>query len=146
METRNIFLRTLLTITVPEIRTTGGTTPVVTHCATRAEFRTSYHVWSGFSQCHYAGSSPAGGPVVPGPPIWNRCPPFHVWSLGCCIHPILYLKIVTHPSGFWPLHLVSGPPAVKSWRRACHYDSWIAKSLSKSDIQRGFPIVLARFA
>jgi len=30
----SIFPRTLLTITVPEIRTTGGTT----HCATRAEF------------------------------------------------------------------------------------------------------------
>jgi len=28
----------LLTITAPEIRTTGGTTPIVTHCATRAEF------------------------------------------------------------------------------------------------------------
>jgi len=28
----------------------------------------------------------------------------------------------------------------------CHYDSWMATSLSKSDIQRGFPIVLARFA
>jgi len=23
------------------------------------------------------------------------------------------------PSGFWPLHLVFGPPAAKSWRRAC---------------------------
>ena len=33
-----ILPRTLLTITVPEIRTTGGTTPIVTHCATRAEF------------------------------------------------------------------------------------------------------------
>ena len=34
----SIFPRTLLTITVPEIRTTGGKTPIVTHCATRAEF------------------------------------------------------------------------------------------------------------
>ena len=34
----SIFPRTLLIITVPEIRTTGGTTPIVTHCATRAEF------------------------------------------------------------------------------------------------------------
>jgi len=33
----SIFLRTLLTITIPKIRTTGGT-PIVTHCATRAEF------------------------------------------------------------------------------------------------------------
>jgi len=32
----SIFPRTLLTITVPEVRTTGGTTPIVTHCATRA--------------------------------------------------------------------------------------------------------------
>jgi len=34
----SIFPRTLLTITVPEIRTIGETTPIVTHCATRAEF------------------------------------------------------------------------------------------------------------
>jgi len=33
----SIFPRTLLTITVPDIRTTGGTTPIVTLCATRAE-------------------------------------------------------------------------------------------------------------
>ena len=33
-----IFPRTLLTITVPEIRTTGGTAPIVTHCATHAGF------------------------------------------------------------------------------------------------------------
>ena len=34
----SIFPRTLLTITIPEIRTTEGTTPIVTHCAKRAEF------------------------------------------------------------------------------------------------------------
>jgi len=34
----SIFPRTLLTIKVPEIRTTGGTTTIVAHCATRAEF------------------------------------------------------------------------------------------------------------
>ena len=34
----SIFPRTVLTFTVPEIRNTGGTTPIVTHCATRAEF------------------------------------------------------------------------------------------------------------
>jgi len=28
--------------------------------------------------------------------------PFHVWPPGCCIHPILYLKKVPTPSGFWP--------------------------------------------
>ena len=40
----SIFPRTLLTITAPEIRTTGGTTPIVTHCTTRGEFlRHSMH-------------------------------------------------------------------------------------------------------
>jgi len=34
----SIFPRTFLTITVPEIRTKGGTTPIVTHCATRSKF------------------------------------------------------------------------------------------------------------
>ena len=63
-----------------------------------------------------SGPSPAGGPVVPGPPIWNLCPPFHIWSPGCCIHPIHYFKNVASPFGFWPLLLVFGPPAVKSWR------------------------------
>jgi len=31
----------------------------------------SYKIQTGFR----SGSSPAGGAVVPGPPIWNRCPP-----------------------------------------------------------------------
>jgi len=59
-----------------------------------------------------AGPSPAGGPVVPSPPFEIGAPPFHVWPTGCCIHPTLYLKNVV------PL-LVFGPPAAKSWRRAC---------------------------
>jgi len=33
--------------------------------------------------------------------------------------PTLYFKNVAPPSGFWPLFLVFGPPAAKSWRRAC---------------------------
>ena len=55
-----------------------------------------------------AGSSPAGEPVVPDPPIWNRCPPFHVWPTGSCIHPILYFKNVP-PPGFWPLLVFASP-------------------------------------
>ena len=56
------------------------------------------------------GPSPAGGPAVPGPPIWNRCPtPFHVWPTGCCIHPMLYCKNVAPPSGFRPLRLFLAP-------------------------------------
>jgi len=39
----------------------------------------------------------SGGPVMSGPPIWSRCTPFHVWPLGCCIHPILYFKNVPPP-------------------------------------------------
>jgi len=58
------------------------------------------------SQGEKARSSPAGGPVVPGPPIWNRCPPFHVWSPGCYMHPILFLKC-DPPSGFWPALLLN---------------------------------------
>jgi len=38
LQTYSFFLTLFWTITVPEIRTTGGTTPIVTHCATRAEF------------------------------------------------------------------------------------------------------------
>ena len=65
------------------------------------------------------GPSPAGGPVVPDPLIWNLWPPFHVWPSGCCIHPIQYLKNLPPSSRFWPLLLFFGPPAPKSWRRAC---------------------------
>jgi len=41
---------------------------------------------------------------------------------------------------------VSSSQHVWSSFSQCHYDSWIATSISKSGIQRGFPIVLARFA
>jgi len=43
---------------------------------------------------------------------WCPAPPFHVWPIGCCIHPILYFKNV-------PPLLVFGPPAATSWRRSC---------------------------
>ena len=49
-----------------------------------------------------AGPSPAGGQWRPAPPFEIGAPPFHVWLPGCCIHPILYFKIVA------PL-LVFGP-------------------------------------
>ena len=47
------------------------------------------------------------GPVVP-------APPFHIWSTGWCVHPIMYFKNVptfwflTPPSGFWPLLINPG--------------------------------------
>jgi len=43
-----------------------------------------------------------GGQWCPGPPFEIGAPPFHVWPLGCYIHPILYFKNVAPPSGFWP--------------------------------------------
>jgi len=42
--------------------------------------------------------------VVPCPPF-KICAPFHVWPPGCCIHPILYLKMLP------PLWFL--PPAAK---------------------------------
>jgi len=74
---------------------------------------TDYEILISVQKCWYgeicvlSGSSPAGGAVVPGPLIWNRCPPFHVWPTGCCIHPILYIKNVppfwfmTPPQFLW---------------------------------------------
>jgi len=64
-------------------------------------------IYFGVFLCRAVASGKASGVQ---PPIWNRCPPFHVWPTGCCIHPILYLKNVVRPSGFWPLLLVFGPP------------------------------------
>jgi len=49
-----------------------------------------------------SGPSPAGGPVVPGPPFEIGVLPFHVWPPGWCIHPIQYFKNV-------PPFLVFGP-------------------------------------
>jgi len=40
------------------------------------------------------------------PPIWYRCPPFHVWAPGCYIHTLLYFENVS------PL-LVCGLPCSK---------------------------------
>jgi len=84
----------------------------------------SYQVWRrGFTPTEYgmkmfkverfahvqAGSSPAGGQWCPAPPFEIGAPPFHVWPTGCCIHPILYFKNVSPPSGFWlPLLLNPG--------------------------------------
>jgi len=59
--------------------------------------------------------------VVPGSPFEIGAHPFHVWSPGCYIHPMLYFENVAPPSGFLPLLLVLGPHAAKSWRRACKY-------------------------
>jgi len=61
------------------------------------------------------------------PPIWNLCPPFHVWISSCCTHPILYLKNVALLCGFWP------PPAAKSWRQdwvcwSWNTNAWIVKN------------------
>ena len=65
-------------------------------------------------------------------PYLKSVTPFHVWLAGGCIHPIQYFKNVAHLSGFWPLLLVFGPPAAKSWRRA-----WVTiqfKSVIKESI------------
>ena len=69
--------------------------------------------------CVLSGSSPAGGPVVPGLPIWNRCPPFQVWPTGFCIHPILYIKNVPPLLVYGPSFWFLAPPAAKYWRLAC---------------------------
>ena len=50
--------------------------------------------------------------------------------------------IVTHCATRAAFYVI----AIWSGFSQCHYDSWIATSLSISDIQRRFPIVLARFA
>jgi len=53
---------------------------------------------------NYAGPLLAGGQWCPPLSIWNRCPPFHVWPTGCCIHSLfntLFLKCAPL-SGFWP--------------------------------------------
>ena len=58
-----------------------------------------------------AGPSPAGEPVVPGPPIWYRCPHF---TFGPPVATYIQYCILKMWSPFWFLV----PPAAKSWRRA----------------------------
>jgi len=67
----------------------------------RSQFAAWRKAWSRHSGANTQGCRQRG-PVVPGPPVWNRCPPFHVWPTSCCIHPILYFKNV-------PPLLVFGP-------------------------------------
>ena len=58
----------------------------------------------------------SGWPVVPRPHIWNLCFPFYVWLPGCCIHPILYLKMCP-PCGFCPpLRWNPGDGPGSSWK------------------------------
>jgi len=76
--------------------------------------------------------------MVPGSPIWNRCPSFHVCPTGCCIHPILYFKnvppLLLHPGdgpGYtelrfcWELFSESSEPVIvifsmiSSWYHRC---------------------------
>jgi len=64
------------------------------------------------------------------PPFEIGAPPFHVCTLGFCIHPMLYFKKVPPPSGFWPLLLVFGHPVAKSWQRA-----WSAHSAKVQKIR-----------
>jgi len=58
---------------------------------------------------HSQGRRQRGGSGA-GSPFDICSPSFHVWSPGCCIHPMLYFKNVAPHSGFWPLHLVFVPP------------------------------------
>jgi len=121
--------------------------------------------------CHHSSSQPkldrhrtvaSGGASGARPPHLKSVPPFHVWPFGCYINPILYLKNMAPPSGFWTLLLVFGPPTAKSWRRA-----WIGSRVNEGVIvgsskinrllivddlvlfessQKGFPHAVDRFA
>ena len=59
-----------------------------------------------------AGPSLTGSQWCPASQFEICAPPFHVWLAGCCIHPILCLKM-------WPPLWLLAPPAAKSWRWAC---------------------------
>ena len=58
-----------------------------------------------------SGPSPAWGPVVPGPPIWNRCPHF---TFGPPVATYIQYCILK----MWPPFWFLAPSAAKSWRRA----------------------------
>ena len=64
------------------------------------------------------GPSPAGGPVVPDPHLKSVPPISRLAPRLLHTSNIVFFKCGPL-SGFWPLLLVFGPPAAKSWRRAC---------------------------
>jgi len=65
-----------------------------------------------------AGSSQAGGQWCPAPPFEIGAPHFTFGPPVAAYIQHCILKCGP-PSGFWPLFLVFGPPAAKSWRLAC---------------------------
>jgi len=74
--------------------------------------------WQAAKRGGQQGRRQRGDQWCPAQPFEIYAPSFHVWLPGCCIHLIQYFKNVAPLSGFWPLLLVFGPPAAKSWRRA----------------------------
>jgi len=64
-----------------------------------------------------------GGAVVPGLPIWHRCPISCLFPLLLHTSNTVFLKCGTP---FWFL----APPAAKSWRRACLWFSITAECVS----------------
>ena len=52
------------------------------------------------------------------PSIWNLCPPFHVWPLVAAYIQYSTLKMWSPLQVFGPSYWF-GPPAAKSWQRAC---------------------------
>ena len=79
------------------------------------------------------GPSPAGWLVVPGPPFEIGAPPFHVWPLGCYIHPILYFKNVALPSGFWPPLLLNpgDGPGEECWWQSANLENLSSSPMSR---------------
>jgi len=65
-----------------------------------------------FQYSMVSGSSPAGGPVVPGPPFEIGDPHF---TFGLTVAEYIQYCILKMWPPFWYL----APPAAKSWRRAC---------------------------
>ena len=65
------------------------------------------------AKLHLCRAVASGGAVVPGPPIWNLCPPH--FTFGPLVAAYMQYSILKMSL---PL-LVFGPPAAKSWRRAC---------------------------
>jgi len=76
--------------------------------------------WSNALGPFWTGPSPVGGPMVPGPHL-KSVPPHFTFGPWLLYTSNTAFKKCAPPSGFWPLPLVFGPPAAKSWRRACFW-------------------------
>ena len=121
----------------------SGSCPSVRVLSKQARVSSAVFIW----RIHRVVAS-GGGSVARAPHLKSVPPHFTFGQLVAAYIQYCILKMWP-PSGFWPLLLVFGPLAAKSWRRACKYmvfSSWTVcavrafRSAAKAAVESKFAI------